>query len=303
MLLVISGGCIYASRIFFKIASFTNTLSNPIDRKIFELKERVKIGKIIKANSKINAEFILYSLEANIKKYYGDIFSISAIIKFFLQSLIFCIFISLLVGVFLFEKYYGIIEIFQWKTLMAYLGWISITASLVGVFDVICARLVLNRINKNSNIHVKFLYLFIMLLLPLLLFMSATAIASGTAMNSIAFAKGGLGYWNFDFILQRFSLLLANPFANINNIKIISTGRFIQPQVITFLSSIGSLTILSIIILTFSGEKFLRTQMSFKFFQIKILNTMHPSKLMTNVLFGLSFCLFMIGMIFLYHGL
>jgi hypothetical protein len=302
--LLISAVLFKLSWITFKVSGFVRRLANPVERKIGKLVELLKLREASSIDSGKSANSYLVDMQTVLLRRYGDPLTPRAFVKTVWQSFTFCIFFSLWLGVFLFESFSGPFHMIAWPNLLSYFIWTSIVVSLVATLDILAARLLLNLLVVARNRFKRVLIILMLLLTPALFFVIATAIVSGTSMNSLALAKGELtGYWSLHFIFDRFSLLLTQPFVDLGNLKIASTNRFVQTQALTWFAGIGSLSVMSIAAFSVVSERVALGTATWRFAKLFVLRSFVPPHLLSRYLAGAGSFFLVAGLIFAINGL
>lgn len=290
--------------LLFLMANLSRTLSDPIERRAFKSVELLKLQKNQGAISGSKTTRLLLDVQAILISSYGRPLSLVALVKTFFHSLAFCIGFSLFLGVYLFESLYGPIRMLSWPNLLSYFVWTSIVVSVVAVLDVTFARLVLNLLIASQEVFKKWIFFVVLLAVPIFFFVVATALVSGTSVNSIALVRGSLdGYWSADFILDRFTLLVKNPLAEIGNVQITSIQRPVRTQAVTWFAGIGSLTILVFALLSVLSTRIATAQSSFRFLKLGLVRKVTPPKLLWIYLTSFSAVFFLMGLFFAINGL
>jgi hypothetical protein len=300
--LYISAVLFKISWVAFRVSKILRLLNNRIELNLAKQAELLKLRQSLSTNVPIKAQAYILSMQSILQDSYGEPWSSRAVWRTLLHSLGFCCLFSLLLGIYLFESFSGLIEILTWPKLLVYFLWISILVSLVTVFDVAVTRTVLNYFVVAKKRSIKLFFLFLMLLPPLIFFLIATALVAGTAMNSLGLADGRLGgYWSLHFLMQRLTLLINNPFADVTSIRIISTGRFVQPQVLTWFAGVGSLTVFSVAAITVFAQHIVASKNKWRFLKLQFLNKASSSKTVANCIFGGGVVFFCFGILFLFQ--
>ncbi len=191
--MLLSATLIKIGTILISIAFQFRKIGDPTDAKLMKLSLLSKLKQDKSTSAKEKQKSIIDDMQRFLDVIYGKVFSTRAFGRVLLGSLSISFLFYLWLGVYLFGDFSGLITIFSWPKIVMYFAWTSIVVSLVSLLDITLARAILQRLNlPNIRLPIKLMLVGILFAIAGFSFILATAVVSGTAINSWNLLKGDL---------------------------------------------------------------------------------------------------------------